>query len=87
MNRSIAVNAPDRRLKGLPAVPANYETLLNDAQRVGVRNLEGFGWALYFIRRPLFQVPTVVMVGPNDTGYAVLNADGCLERQHDLTIR
>ncbi|GAB3373620.1 hypothetical protein NCG89_07450 [Spongiibacter taiwanensis] len=82
-----ANGAADRRSKRLPPVPVNYESLLNDAQCVGIRNLEGFGWQLYFIRRPLFQTPTVVMVGPDEGGYAVLNSEGCLDRQRDLVIR
>lgn len=77
----------DRRRKRLPAIPADYDLFLNEAQRVGVRNLEGFGWSLYFIRRPLFQTPTVVMQGPSIADYAVLNSEGCLERRHELVVR
>ena len=60
---------------------------LTDAQKVSLHQLEGFGWYLSFVRRPLFQ-PVVPILHDADSGrYAILEADGTLNEDHGLVIR
>lgn len=48
-----------------PEVPFGYEALLTDAQRAVLDAHREKGWSLHFVRRPLFQQPTVVIVEPD----------------------
>ncbi len=67
--------------------PAEMERDLNDAQLITLRNLENFGWELRFVRNPLFQEPVAVLVDTDTGECSVLEEDGDLNKNHDLTIR
>lgn len=58
-----------------PAVPDNWPEYLNENQKIALRMYENFGYTLYFIRRPLFQVPTVVMYHEKE-GFTLLDDEG-----------
>jgi hypothetical protein len=60
---------------------------LNDAQRAAIHQLEGFGWSLSFVRRPLFEEVIPVLRDPDSDRYAVLEKDGTLNENHDLIVR
>ena len=77
----------DRREKKLPPIPVNYLEYLNDDQRAALRQIESYGWTLKFIRRPLFQIPTIVVINADGTQYGVLEDDGRMNLDHDLIIR
>lgn len=78
----------DERRNGTPPIPDNIGSWLNDIQMRELHALEGFGWELVFIRRPLFQDPIIVMAGPNDGQYGVLELDGSfIQHPAWLTIR
>jgi len=61
--------------------------LLNDDQRMTLVELEHFGWALKFVRRPLFQPSNPVVFDADRKRYAVLEADGSLNEQPGFDIR
>ena len=48
--------------KGVEPVPDNAMELLNQLQIMILRQIEGYGWRLHFIRRPLFQEPVNVVL-------------------------
>lgn len=49
--------------------------------------MQGFGWDIEFVRRPLFQDVVVVLKDPSGDRHAVLTEDGELDYDHDVTIR
>ena len=62
-------------------------TELTDAQQAAIVQLEGFGWYLSFVRRPLFK-PVIPVLHDEDTDrYAILEPDGSLNEDCDLTVR
>lgn len=60
---------------------------LNEAQLDTLADLERYGWELKFIRRPMFQPSVAVLLGPDRTEYAVLEADGTLNENPLFQIR
>lgn len=63
------------------------ENILSELQRLTLHQLEGFGWRLAFVRRPLFQEPIVVVVNCENSKYGVLEDDGSINIEHDIQIR
>ena len=61
--------------------------LLNDDQRMTLVELEHFGWALKFVRRPLFQPSIPVVFDADRKRFAVLETDGSLNEQPGFDIR
>ena len=66
---------------GVAPIPADLGKYLNDLQMSGLKDIEGRGWALKFVRRPLFQTPAVVFVYRDSARLALLEADGRLNEQ------
>jgi hypothetical protein len=69
------------------AVPVNINTVLNQEQSLTLRKIESFGWQLAFIRQPVFEQPIAVVVNPDRTRHAVLEDDGELNMNPDITLR
>jgi hypothetical protein len=67
-----------KRRKNTKAIPEDWPKYLSEDQKVSLRMYESFGYALYFIRRPLFQVPTVVLYHEQE-GFCLLNEEGIVE--------
>ncbi len=76
----------DKRNRQKP-IPDNVEEYLNDDQMMALNQIEGFGWRLEFIRRPLFQEPTPVLFGPDNEQIGVLLEDGTIDKNPDIQIR
>ena len=76
----------DKRNKETP-VPDNIKQYLNDAQQAQLKTIEGFGWNLKYIRRPLFQESIVVVTNPDGTSIGILEEDGRLNLESDIEIR
>lgn len=76
----------DKRNKQKP-VPTNLGEFLTEEQQLALNKIESYGWRLEFIRRPLFQKPTVVVFGPDNGQIGVLLDDGTIEREPDLSLR
>ena len=60
---------------------------LTDAQKAAIVQLEGFGWYLSFVRRPMFQPVVPILHDEDSNRYAILEDDGTLNEDHDLVIR
>ncbi len=75
------------RRRGMSPIPINLREFLNDEQRRTLRQVEGFGWQLAFVRRPLFQDPTVVIRNADASSFSVLELDGSINAEPDIIIR
>lgn len=78
---------PKERRIGQPAVPPDVKFRLTDLQKAALVRMEGFGWEIEFVRRPLFQDIMIVLKDPAGDRHAVLTEDGELDYDHDVTIR
>ena len=73
-SQTISTSRPQDKRGRQPEVPFGYEALLTAEQRHRIDTCRGFGWELYFIRRPLFMSPTVVMIdADNSKSWQVLD--------------
>jgi hypothetical protein len=68
-------------------IPLNLEYYLTDVQLQSLQHLEDFGWHLAFVRRPLFEMPTVVLLSPEGKQHACLDDDGSLNLEPLLILR
>ena len=78
--------ARERRI-GEVAVPEDIRSRLNELQHQTLARVEGFGWSVGFVRRPLFQEQVVVLFDPSGRRYAILNDDGTLDQTSEIDIR
>ncbi len=76
----------DKR-KGMKPVPDNLEEVLSMAQIRTLHSMQGFGWDLQFVRRPLFQETTAVLINQEGDKIVVLEADGSTEEIPDQDTR
>lgn len=77
----------EERRKGMDPVPHDLDVILNDAQLLSLNKLEGFGWNLMFIRRPLFQEIVPVLFHPDTGIFGTLTDDGTLDTPPDIQVR
>ena len=70
-----------------PPIPGNLDEILNQHQMRALRQIERFGWQLHFVRRPLFQEPVPVIIGPGGEKFAILESDGRINMQPDSAFR
>ncbi|AKH68423.1 hypothetical protein IMCC21906_00731 [Spongiibacter sp. IMCC21906] len=77
------INRRDR----LPPIPTDPNQHLSINQRNTLSEIEGFGYRLKFIRRPLFQTPTVVVENIEQTKCGVLEQDGTINMAHNMSFR
>ena len=68
-------------------VPDDWLQYLNDNQLLTYRRLQGFGYHLKFVRRPLFQRPVCVFSDPDATKFFVIDEDGNLTEHVDIPLR
>ena len=68
-------------------VPDDWLQYLNDNQLLTYRRLQGFGYHLKFVRRPLFQRPICVFSDPHATKLFVIDEDGNLTEQVNIPLR
>ncbi len=69
------------------AVPKELSRLLTKDQLTSLANLEFFGWRLWFVRRPLFAIPKIMLQHETSGLYALLEEDGNLNLEPDLPLR
>ena len=75
------------RRTGQVAIPDDMMSELNELQHQTLARLEGFGWSVGFVRRPLFQDRVVMLFDPTGRQHAVLNEDGSIDTSDDTLIR
>ena len=68
-------------------IPDNLDDLLNDFQLMALRRIEGFGWELRFVRRPVFQTPTAVVFSLDGEKIGVLGEDARTNMESEIKIR
>ena len=76
----------ERRNKGKQSLE-NSNEVLNDSQLLALNKMEGFGWVLAFIRKPLFQNIVPVLFHPDSKKLAILDNDGALNIKPDIKFR
>jgi len=77
----------EEKRKGVSPNPEILKEVLNEAQLSTLNKMEGFGWMLEFVRRPLFQGVVPVLFHPNSKQHGVLEDDGTLNLQSNSKIR
>ena len=77
----------EEKRKGMSPIPENLKEVLNEAQLMMLNKMEGFGWRLEFVRRPLFQGLVPGLFHPDSKQSGVLENDGTLNMQSDSMIR
>lgn len=68
-------------------IPQDLRCCVSERQYRSLMNLESFGWQLAFVRRPLFEPATVVILSPEGKQYASIEEDGGLNLNPSLTLR
>ena len=76
----------DKRM-GLPPIPPDFKSLLTEVQLMALHNVENFGWTLHFIRREGLETPITVIKGANGKTIGVIEEDGNLNMNPDITLR
>jgi hypothetical protein len=77
----------DDRRGGQKAVPIDIGRYLNESQLLALHSLESFGWHLWFVRRPLFMQPIVIVSNSEATQHAMLEDDGSVNLKPQLVLR
>ena len=62
-----------------PPIPDNFSELLNEWQHAALQKIEGFGWKLKFIRRPMFQERLIVVTNPKGDRIGILQPNGDID--------
>lgn len=75
----------DKR-KGDKPLPDRLEEVLNTMQMLALHQLEGFGWQLRFVRRPLFQEPVPVVFSAEGDRVSILEEDGRINMKPEIKI-
>ena len=68
-------------------VPDKLDEVLNKEQLFTLNKLEGYGWKLAFIRRPLFQDIVPVLVHSDTGKLGILEDDGAFNMKSDIALR
>jgi len=69
------------------ATPDKLLSVLTKEQRISFSNLEFFGWKIWFVRRPLFFDPQVLLINEDSGLYGLLMKDGNLDMDPKINIR
>jgi hypothetical protein len=77
----------DNRRGAQKAVPIDLGRYLNESQLLALHSLESFGWHLWFVRRPLFMQPIVIVANSESTQHALLEEDGSVNLKPPLQLR
>ncbi len=75
------------RRKDKSPIPDNYLRLLNEDQKIALRNLESFGIQLAFIRNPGLRTQEAMVIQPDGKSLAQLDEHGELHDDSSLRQR
>jgi len=73
--------------KGDKPVPDRLDEVLNEMQMLALHQIEGFGWQLKFVRKPLFQEPVPVVFSAEGDKIGILEEDGRINMEPDIKLR
>ena len=76
----------DRR-RVRPLRESDWKRMINADQTDALRTLELVGWTLHFVRRLENGDPLAIVYDPDRSVYAVIECDGTLRENPDLTFR
>lgn len=76
----------ERRAGVLP-IPDDLKEVLNDAQLQALQAIDGMGWELQFVRRPLFQGVVPVIVNSKDNSRGILEENGEINMLPNTAVR
>jgi len=76
----------ERRAGVLP-IPDDLKEVLNDAQLQALQAIDGMGWELQFVRRPLFQGVVPVIVNSEDNSRGILEENGEINMLPNTAVR
>ena len=77
----------NEKRKGDEPRPERLEDVLNELQMFALHKIEGFGWKLGFVRKPLFQEPVPVVFSAEGDKIGILEEDGRINMEPDITLR
>lgn len=77
----------ERRRQSEPERAAALRQGLTPAQLGTLETLEGFGWRLAFVRRPLFRDPVPVAFDRSGDRFVVITGDGGIDETPALRVR
>ena len=76
----------DKRKDEKP-VPDHLGSYLSADQMAILHKIEGFGWELKYVRRPVFQDTVVIVLSADGKSIGVLEEDGRLNMESDIQLR
>jgi hypothetical protein len=77
----------DDKRKGDNPIPDDLHEYLSYAQLALLNTIEGFGWSLKYVRRPLFRDSVVVVTSPDGSAIGILEDDGRLNLDPGIETR
>lgn len=86
-SRYVNLGASCDKRRGNHAVPLNLREYLNKQQMQALRQMEGFGWQLAFVRRKEDNFSAAVVVNNKLSRVGVLEKDGSINTNHQLGCR
>jgi len=72
---------------GQPPIPDDLEDWLNEIQLQILRKIEGLGFKLIFLRRPVLQDPVPIVINDRGDKIGILELDGRLNMDTDISLR
>ena len=72
---------------GVLPIQDDLKEVLNDAQLQALQAIEGMGWELQFVRRPLFQGVVPVIVNSEDNSRGILEENGEISMLSGTAVR
>ena len=81
------MNTHQEKRGRMAPVPSHLDRYLTPDQLNTINYLEHYGWKLYFIRRPLNQQPTVIMINRDMGTVCLLEKEGHVDMHPTVTLR
>ena len=72
----------DDRRKSNSSIPENLKEILNEVQQQALPGIKYLGWKPWFLRKPMFQAPELVMQNSSDGRTGILDVDGRIRIQN-----
>ena len=72
---------------GLDAIPKDIKSYMTKLQRDTLARLRVVGWSIQFVRRPLYEDQVILLVDSSGEQQAVLQEDGSIIRNPEISVR
>jgi len=87
LKQVVSASRPKDRRGPVTVSDEDVEGYLSQDQLLALRQMEEFGWSLEFIRYPLLDCRTVVVMNKASALVGVLESDGTLRAAPDIVLR